>query len=387
MVSRSRTFRDRAFHRAPVGAPPGTLRAAADAHSTSLALIAYDADTLIERTGSLADLEPDLVAGSKRSVRWLDVTGMGNTDVIEAIGRRFGIHPLALEDVVHVHQRAKVEMFANHAFVTLRMIERGKGPGASIESEQFSLFVGDGWLLTFQERPGDVFGPARDRLRAARGKIRTCGADYLAYLLLDAIVDSAFPVLESYDHELDRLEARIVAGNDSGVVAALHHVRADLMQLRRAIWPMREAMATLVRDEAPQFSDETRVYLRDCHDHAVQLLELVESWREICASLMDLHLSSVGQRTNEIMRMLTVISVLFIPMSFVTGLYGMNFDPDASPFNMPELRWVLGYPFALLLIASIGAGFFLFFRRRGYLRPIDGALISPNASRRGEQSE
>ncbi len=384
MVSRSRTFRHRAFHRAPVGAPPGTLQAAADAHATTLALIAFDGESLVERSGKLEDLEPFLSAGPGRAVRWLDVTGIGNTEVIEAVGRRFGLHPLAIEDVVHVHQRAKVEAFPNHIFVTLRMIERAPTPGGRIETEQFSLFIGDGWLLTFQERPGDVFGPARDRLRAARGKIRNSGADYLAYLLLDAIVDTAFPVLESYDLELDVLEARIVSGNDSGVVAALHHVRADLMQLRRAIWPMREAMATLVREEAPQFSDETRVYLRDCHDHAVQLLELVESWREICASLMDLHLSSVGLRTNEIMRMLTVISVLFIPMSFVTGLYGMNFDPAVSPFNMPELRWALGYPFALCLIASIGGGFFFFFRRRGYLRPIEGALAPPGSGRGGE---
>ena len=370
--------RDRAFHRAPPGAPPGTLRGLADALPTTLGLMAYGEAQLVERSGAAEELAELLALGADQPVRWLDVVGLANTATLEAVAEHFGIHPLALEDVVHVHQRAKVESYDGHTFVTVRMVHRSPG-GGGVESEQISLFIGKGWLLTFQERPGDVFAPARDRLRGGRSKIRTQGADYLAYVLLDAIVDAAFPVLESYDDALDRLEIRIVEGGDAGVVSALHRIRADLLQLRRAIWPLREAMAALVRDDAPEFSPGTRIYLRDCHDHAVQLLDVIESWREIAASLMDLHLSAVGQRTNEIMRLLTVISVLFMPMSFVTGLYGMNFDNGGgdAPWNMPELHWRFGYPFALLLMVMLAGGFFLFFRRKGFLRPIDGITTEP----------
>ena len=216
--------RDRAFDRAPPGAPPGTLRGMADAQPTTLSLLAYGEASLDERTAAGADLAELLKVGADQPVRWLDVIGLADTVALEAVAEHFGIHPLALEDVVHVHQRAKVENYDGHTFVTVRMVHRS-AVGGGVESEQISLFIGKGWLLTFQERPGDVFAPARDRLRGGRSKIRTLGADYLAYVLLDAIVDAAFPVLESYDDALDRLEVRIVEGGDGGVVSALHRIR------------------------------------------------------------------------------------------------------------------------------------------------------------------
>lgn len=358
---------DRAFTRAPPGAPAGTLAAPADAAVTRLHLHAYDGQRCLVAEGGAEELAALLRQSEGYAVRWLDVVGLRDVAAIEAIGRVFGIHPLALEDVVHVHQRAKVESFVGHTFIVLRTVEPGRDD-AAMEPEQISLFVGDGWLVSFQERPGDVFGPARERLRSGRGRLRSLPADHLAYVLLDAIVDAAFPVLERYDRALDDIEARIVAGLGQDVITELHQLRGDLLQMRRALWPLREAMAALVRDETSVFRPETRVYLRDCHDHAVQLLDLVEAWREMGASLMDLHLSGVSQRTNETMRVLTVLTVIFMPLSFVAGVYGMNFDPDASPWNMPELRWAWGYPFALGLMAAIAGGLLLLFARKGYLR-------------------
>jgi magnesium transporter len=358
---------DRAFTRAPPGAPPGTLQAPRDAVATRLSLHAFGPERCDVAEGGPEALDALLAAGEAGGVRWLDVTGLSDVGAIEAIGRRFGVHPLALEDVVHVHQRAKVEAFDGHTFIVLRMVAPG-GPRGVAEMEQISLFVGEGWLLTFQERPGDVFEPVRERLRAGRGRLRAAGADHLAYALLDSIVDAAFPVLERYDHALDELELRVLAGAADDVVSELHQLRADLLQLRRVLWPLREAMASLSRDETTVFRPETRVFLRDCHDHAVQLLDLVEAWRELGASLMDLHLSAVSQRTNETMRVLTVLSVVFMPLSFIAGVYGMNFDPSASPWNMPELRWAWGYPLALGLMATTAAALLGWFWRRGYLR-------------------
>jgi magnesium transporter len=366
--------RNRAFHRAPQGAAPGTLSAGEDG-TIQLRLLAYGVDTVVERTGGLADLPMLLEAAAGLPVRWIDVVGLGDIAALEAIATLHNLHPLALEDVVHVHQRAKVEHFEDHDFITARMVQPGTTAGEELDLEQVSLFVGAGWLLTFQERHGDVFGAVRERIRSARGRLRSAGADFLTYALLDAIVDAAFPVLESYDNWLDRIERRIIAGAGQGVVAELHRVRADLLVLRRAIWPLREAMSALVRDESPYFSPETRVFLRDCYDHCVQLLDLVDAWREMGSSLMDLHLSTIGQRTNEIMRLLTVISVLFMPMTFIAGLYGMNFDAHASSYNMPELSWRYGYPAALGMMATSALAFFLFFRRKGYLHPADRSLV------------
>ncbi|MEY3014563.1 MAG: Magnesium transport protein CorA [Pseudomonadota bacterium] len=363
--------RERAFRRAPPGAPPGTMHVGPDSgQRATLRLICYGPDTIHEHEGHVEDLPAMLAAAEGSVVRWIDVVGVEDLRALEAIGDAHQIHALALEDVAHVHQRAKVEHYASHAFITTRMFRRDANT-AELDSEQISLFLGEGWLLTFQERDGDVFDAVRDRLRQARGRIRTLGADYLAYALLDAIVDSAFPILEAYDAWLDRIEERVVAGHSQGVVGELHAVRRDLLQLRRGFWPLREAMSALLREETPFIALETHVFLRDCHDHSIQVLDLVDSWREIGSSLMDLHLSAVGQRTNETMRLLTVISVLFMPMSFVAGLYGMNFERSASAWNMPELGWAYGYPMALLLMVGSALGFLYFFKRRGFLQAAD----------------
>ena len=364
--SKWRGGNQRSFHRAPPGAPPGTLLAAPGASPAAIRVIAYGPnrheDREVDDVEALAALLDRDLAGDWPVV-WINVDGLGDLEAVRALGERFGLHPLAVEDVVHNHQRAKVERFEGHDFLVARMV---KHVGA-LDSEQVSFFLGQRWLLTFQERPGDVFDAVRRRIAAGQGRIRGMGADYLMYALLDSLIDAYFPVLEAYDDKLEALELEVLANPDEAVVGRLYAIKTDLMVLRRAVWPLREAASSLMRDPSPQISDETRIFLRDCYDHTVQLIDLVESWRELASGLMDLYLSQVSFRMNEVMKVLTIISTVFIPLSFVVGLYGMNFDTSASPWNMPELGWRYGYPVLLLGMATAVAGMLLYFRRKGWM--------------------
>ena len=278
-------------------------------------------------------------------------------------GHVFGLHRLALEDVSNVPQRPKAEWYDEHLFVVGRMIRLIP----ALDVEQLSMFLGSGYVLTFQERAGDPLDPVRRRLQGPPGRIRAVGADYLAYAILDAVTDHYFPVLESYGDELEALEDCILAGTGRLAMARLHAVKRDLLTLRKSIWPVRDAITALLRDPGELIGEGTQVYLRDCHDHVVQAAELVETYRELAASLTDLYLSSVSYRMNEIMKVLTIFTAVFIPLSFIAGLYGMNFDRSESPLNMPELEWYFGYPFALGLMAVIALGLLYYFWRRGWI--------------------
>ena len=291
-------------------------------------------------------------------VVWVDVTGLGNVPLLRQLGELFGLHRLALEDVVNVNQRAKVEDYGDHLFVVVRMVD----PTNTTETEQFALFLGTDFVLTFQERPGDCFGMVRSRLRDAAGQMQKRGADYLAYALLDSVVDAYFPVIERQDGRLEAIEVAILEGNaTANVVPELHGVRRCLLELRRAVWPLREAMSSLTRGENRHFSTDVHPYLRDVADHVVQLLDLLENYREMSASLLELHLSMVNHKLNEVMKLLTVISTIFIPLTFLVGVYGMNFD------WMPELRVWWGYPLCILVMLVTAGCMLRWFRKRGWL--------------------
>lgn len=360
-VARRRRTPGRALWGDRPGASPGQLRADPRAPAPSLQLIAYGPDGFAEQAGP--DLAAVRQALERWPVTWLNVDGLGDEQVIAGIGELFGLHKLALEDVLHVHQRPKVEEYPDNLFVVLRLPE----PGERLDTEQISLFLGANFVVTFQERPGDAFEPVRERIRLGKGTLRGAGPDYLAYALIDAGIDSAFPVLEQCGERLESLEDEVVERPRHGAVAAIHAVKRDLLTLRRGVWPLREMLGTLSREPSPLVRAETRLFLRDCNDHAVQILELVETYREISSGLLDIYLSSISNRTNEIMKVLTIIATIFIPLGFFASLYGMNFDPDASPWNMPELRWRWGYPAALGLMAAVAAGLLVWFRRRGWL--------------------
>jgi len=343
------------------GTAPGTLEPAPDAGPTSIDVMAYGPDGFVEeevedpgRIGEYLERWP---------VTWINVTGLGHVDTIRQIGERFGLHALALEDVLHTSQRPKLEEYDDTCFIVARMtsdVER-------MAIEQLSLFVGKGFVLTFQERPGDCLDPVRTRIRRARGRIRGSGPDYLAYAILDAVVDFYFPVLEACSGRLEEIEQQVLGNPGRETSSALQGTKHGLVALRRAVTPMRDVLGALVREPTELFTDETRVYLRDCHDHVLQVIELIEAYRELDASLMETYRTTLSNRSNDVMKLLTIIATIFIPLSFIAGLYGMNFDPKASPWNMPELGWHLGYPFALGLMAAVGLGLVLFFHRKGWI--------------------
>lgn len=297
------------------------------------------------------------------AVVWVNVDGVGHADSVDALGREFGLHRLAMEDVMNVHQRPKVEEYGDHLFAVVRMAELGE----RVDTEQVGLFLGDGWVMTFQEAPGDCWGPIRDRIRDDRARVRSAGADYLFYALLDAIVDNYYPVLEAFGGRLEELEAQILEEPRQELSALLHDARRDLLTLRHAIWPMREAMSQLYREARPPITEPTRLYLRDTYDHTVQVIDLLETYREMASGLLDVYLSSVSHRMNEVMKVLTIIATIFIPLTFIAGVYGMNFDRTAGPLSMPELGWAWGYPVVIGVMLLIGVALLALFRWKRWL--------------------
>lgn len=347
--------------RTPAGSPPGTMVADPASSPTTICIFGYGGEKFIER--HVADFQELVSAIGDFETVWINIDGLADISLIQEIGNRYGLHSLALEDVVNVHQRPKVEEFDAHLFIVTRMLPDFK----SGETEQVSMFLGKNYLLTFQERPGDVFEPVRQRIRKQRGQIREMGPDYLAYALLDAVIDGYFPVLERRGEDIERMEDEVIASPHEKQVSLIHEMKRDLLELRRAVWPQREMLNALMRQEGPLIQQRTKIYLRDCYDHTIQLIDIIETYREICSSLVEIYLSSLSNRMNEIMKVLTIMATIFIPLSFIAGLYGMNFDPKASPWNMPELGWRYGYPFALGLMVATAGGLLLSFWRRGWI--------------------
>jgi magnesium transporter len=345
----------RLVRRRSLGKPAGTLSADPAAAPTTISALSYGADAFDEHAAARpADL-PSLRRPGR--VLWIDVAGLADTAAIEAIGAGFGIHPLTLEDAVNLHQRPKVELFDGYVFIVMRMLD-ASDTGLT---EQMSILVGPDWLITFQERPGDCFGPTRARLARPGGRLRAAGAAALAHALIDAVIDSFFPLLERYGEAIEDLEDAVVSAPAPAHVQRLHGIKRDLLEVRRAVWPTRELVNALIRDEHPLFGAGERVYLRDCYDHAVQLMDIVETYREIASGLLDVYLSSMSARLNEIMKVLTIIATIFIPLSFFAGLWGMNFR------HMPELEQPWGYPAALAFMSAVAGVLLWFFRRRGWL--------------------
>jgi magnesium transporter len=325
--------------------------------------IHYSSDAYTEK--EIADLDGFLSAAPLDGVLWINVDGLGDVSVLEKLGRHWNLHPLALEDVLNVPQRAKLEDYEHYAFLIFRMAFEEKALQGQME--QVSLFLGSSFVLTFQEEAEhDSFEPVRHRLRQQRGKIRHCGADYLAYALLDAAIDSFFPVLEVLGEKLADLEDAVLEAPTRETMATLHMVRRTLMHLRRAMWPARDAVQAFARSESEWVSDPTKVFLQDCHDHVLQVIDVLESYRDLAGSLMETYLSAQSYRMHEVMQVLTIIATLFTPLTFIAGIYGMNFDASKSPLNMPELHWYWGYPFSLALMAGIALCLVVFFRRKGW---------------------
>ncbi len=353
------------FPREPQGATPGTLVVGQGGETPQMVLFDYNGAHVIERELTSIDQVIPYLTDEANSITWLDVRGLCDKYTLERMGEIFAIHPLALEDIVNVPQRPMTEAYAAQQLVISRMVQIGDD--GFVSTEQLGILFGKGFVLTVQEEPlHDCLEPVRERLRRGRGCIRTESADYLAYTLLDAVIDGFYPVLERIGERLEDLEIE-AASAPHGMSRRIHAVKRELLTVRRAIWPQRDLLNGLIRDESPHVSKETRLFLRDPYDHAVQVMDMVETFREIASGLMDLYLSGVSNRMNEIMKVLTIISTIFLPLTFIAGVYGMNFATDKSPYNMPELNWPYGYLFSLGLMLLSVVVLLLYYRRKGWL--------------------
>ncbi|OFV92772.1 MAG: magnesium and cobalt transport protein CorA [Acidobacteria bacterium RIFCSPLOWO2_12_FULL_54_10] len=341
----------------PVASMPGTYILSPDSLKPKIHAMSYSAESLKEFDVKDLSLIPALV--SEFHVTWLDVQGLGDRTVLDKLAEIFSLHKLAMADVVNVPQRPKVESYDGYLFLITRMAE--KRPDTDQDVEQVSMFLGKNFVLTFQENYGDVLDPLRERIRNEKGPIRHEGAGYLAYSILDAVIDGFFPVLEELGEDLATLEQDALDAPTPQIMQESNQARKTLLILRRVIWPQRDAINSLLRDPHPLISDLVRVYLRDCHDHCLQIADVIESYREIVGSITNTYLSAVSNRTNEIMKVLTIMASIFIPLTFIAGIYGMNFE------YMPELHFRYAYPILLLVMAVAGIGMVLYFRRQGWI--------------------
>jgi magnesium transporter len=328
-----------------------------DSAKTSVHVIAYD-DVVLQERDIAAPSELREITG-KHAVTWVDVQGLGDEKVLRSVADVYALHQLALADVVNVPQRPKTESYEGQQLFICGMLRFDDDGG--LHSEQVSLFIGKGYLLTFQERHGDLFDPVRDRLREHIGSLRASGPDHLAYSIIDTIVDGYYPLLETFADELEELEDEVMRRPRPELLARIHEIKRTLLMIRRAVWPLRDALSSLIRDPLPMVTDSARVYLRDTYDHCIQIAEMAESYRELVSELTNTYMSVMSNRTNDVMRLLTVVTTIFIPLTFIAGVYGMNFA------EMPELRWRYGYFVALGVMAAIGGALLLFFRVRGWL--------------------
>ncbi|WP_437852400.1 magnesium/cobalt transporter CorA [Sorangium sp. So ce363] len=365
-----RPRRDRLMHEPPPASPPGTL-VIEDTRRPKIFVIDYDAEVVSEKEIQSVDECIPYLTDDRPSITWVDVRGLGHKATFERLGEIFRVHPLALEDMVNVPQRPKADVYGGeHVLIIARMAQVNER--CVLRTEQLAILVGKSFVLTVQEEADwDVMEAVRERIRTGRGSIRERGADYLAYALLDAVVDGFFPVLERLGEHIEDLEVEVIDAKRR-MSKPIHDLKRDLLTLRRAIWPQRDLVNALLREDNPIIAKDTRLYLRDTYDHAVQLMDMVETYRELSSGLMDLHLSGMSNRMNEIMKVLTIISTIFLPVTAIAGIYGMNFHHESSPYNMPELDWYYGYPLVWCLMLASVVGLLTYYRRKGWIRKDDG---------------
>lgn len=341
-----------------VGAVPGTLLYLGEKPNQDVKMrLMHYGETTFEEVKDVRTMPGSANAGC---IQWLDVVGVHDPETMRLIGERYHLHPLILEDIMNTGQRPKTDVGDDCIFVVLKMMMRAV-EGKPTMMEQVSFVFGEGWLLTFQEREGDLFEIVRDRIRTDKGRVRRAEADYLAYALIDAIVDNYFLVLEDFGDRIEDLETSLMSGRSKGQIQTLQALKREVISLRKSIWPLREVINLLLKSESDLVKKETRPYLHDLYDHTVQIIDTIESYRDILGGMQDLYLSVVNNKMNEIMKVLALISTIFLPMTLVAGIYGMNFE------DMPELKAAWGYPAAMSLMLVIGASMLWLFKRRNWL--------------------
>lgn len=342
------------------GLPPGTLVHIGERKTGKVRVTIIDYDEVQFEETEVSTVEECFPYKEKPTTTWINIDGIHKTEVIEGIGQQFDLHPLLLEDIVNTGQRPKMEDFGNYIFLVLKML-RYADENHEVEAEQVSLILGSNFVISFQEREGDVFGTIRERIKKGKGRIRKAGADYLAYALIDAIVDNYFIVLETLGEEIDDIEEELTRNPTLKMLHKIRILKKEMIFLRKSVWPLREVVSGLQRGESALIQQSTQVYLRDVYDHTIQVIDTVESFRDMLSGMLDIYLSSISNKMNEIMKVLTIFAAIFIPLTFVAGIYGMNFE------FMPELKWHWGYPAILIVMATIATALLVYFKRKKWL--------------------
>ncbi len=342
------------------GLPPGTLMRIGETRceKTTISVIDYDSEKYEELT--VDNVEEIFPYKDTPEVTWINISGIDNIEVIEKVGSYFGLHPLILEDILNTNQRPKIEDFGDFLYIVLKMLYFDDEEN-EITAEQVSLILGQNYVISFQEAEKDVFDPLRERIRKSKGRIRTMGPDYLAYSIMDAIVDNYFLMLEKLGEYIEDTEKELIGEPDREILEEINYLRGEMIFLRKSVWPLREVISKLERGESSLIDEKTIIFLRDLYDHTIQIIDTVETYKEMLSGMVELYLSSVSNRMNEVMKILTIIATIFIPLTFIVGVYGMNFE------YMPELQWKWGYPIVWITMTAILLSMVLYFRKKKWL--------------------
>ncbi len=347
------------------GTSPGTLVHIGSKRLEKARITVIDYDEKRHTKRAVKDVSDCFPYRDSKTTTWINVDGLHDTELIERLGAHFGIHSLVLEDIVNTGQRPKFEDFDDYIFIVLKMLYM-REDGSTVKSEQVSIILGKNYVISFQEATGDIFDQVRGRIESGKGRIRKSGADYLAYALMDAVVDNYFIILENLGESIEGMEDGLVADPAPDILQRIHSMKREMIFLRKSVWPLREVVSGIERSESVLVSKKTRPFIRDLYDHTIQVIDTVETFRDMASGLLDLYLSSVSNRMNQVMKVLTIIATIFIPLSFFAGLYGMNFNTD-YPLNMPELNWEYGYPAILLFMTGVALLMLFYFRKKRWL--------------------
>ena len=343
------------------GLPPGTLMHIGEQRAEAPKMTVMDYDEAGLHEGELKTFEECCPYKDKPTMTWINIDGLHQKEVLEKLSGYYGFHPLVMEDIMNTDQRPKMEDYTDYLYIVLRMLHYDDGEN-KITSEQVSLIVAPRMVISFQEGlDGDVFGPLRERLHNDKGRIRKMGSDYLAYSMLDAVVDSYFMILEKLGERIELLEEELISDPDTETLQEIHYLKREMIFLRKAVWPLREVIGMMMRGESPLIHDSMKIYLRDVYDHTIQVIDTIETLRDMVTGMLDIYLSSMSNRMNAVMKVLTIIATIFIPLTFIAGVYGMNFK------YMPELEWRFGYPMLWVIMIGIGISMLILFRKKKWL--------------------
>ena len=343
-----------------IAAPPGTFIHIGEKSTEKVTITIFDYNETHIEEKAVDKVEECFPYKDTPNVTWINVNGVHDPEIIRKIGEHFNIHPLILEDILNTGQRPKYDDFDDYIFIVLKMLYYETNVN-ELMIEQVSLLIGKNYVISFQEKKGDVFNPIRDRLIKAKGRIRKMNADYLAYALLDAVVDNYFTILEQIGDKIETLEEELIDNPNPQTLQTIHDLKRDAIYLRKSIWPLREVVSNLERGESSLIYESTRIYLRDVYDHTIQVIDTVETLRDVISGMLDIYLSSISNKMNEVMKTLTIFAAIFIPLTFIAGLYGMNFE------FMPELKLRWAYPAILFFMLSVGISLVIYFRKKKWL--------------------